>query len=299
MGMLDTITGASCAFSMRKVRAAYSGNCLKVRRSSDNTTQDIGFSGGWLDESAVTTFVGANDGFVDTWYDQSGNGFNAVQATTSSQPRLVSSGTINKPTPTKSGATARPAIRFGFSGARFLVASPGTSSTANVTFAAVAIREGAKISTFAPVMMAALSASSVTGGYMMMDIGFTDPCFGPFSGFSTTQVVPFYLTELQSLQLGYIGGTGAFCGFKNGAKVINGTGSTGTLNGASVILGGWNGSGVNCSTSEAVCWFADKTANANDIAYSQCTDFGIDIPQTTSSGTSGFTGLSGVGRLGT
>ena len=34
------------------------------------------------------------DGFVETWYDQSGNGNNAVQATAGSQPKIVSAGTF-------------------------------------------------------------------------------------------------------------------------------------------------------------------------------------------------------------
>ena len=101
---LDSVGSATGAWGTRKLRTAYAGNCIKVRRSSDSTTQDIGFSGGNLDTSALTSFVGAGDGFIDTWYDQSGNSRNLTQATTGSQPKIVSSGavitTINsKPSP--------------------------------------------------------------------------------------------------------------------------------------------------------------------------------------------------------
>ena len=34
------------------------------------------------------------DGFVETWYDQSGNGNNAVQATAANQPKIVNAGTL-------------------------------------------------------------------------------------------------------------------------------------------------------------------------------------------------------------
>jgi hypothetical protein len=34
------------------------------------------------------------DGFVETWYDQSGNGNNAVQATAGSQPKIVDAGAL-------------------------------------------------------------------------------------------------------------------------------------------------------------------------------------------------------------
>jgi hypothetical protein len=97
IGLLDTYTDAAAAYSVRKLRAAYTGSAIRVRRSSDNTEQDIGFDGnGNLDESALTTFVGANNGFVTTWYDQSGNSRNATQSTAVNQPQIVSSGVIVK-----------------------------------------------------------------------------------------------------------------------------------------------------------------------------------------------------------
>ena len=91
---LDAVGSASGAWGTRKLRSAYAGNCLKVRRSSDSTTQDIGFSGNDLDTGALISFVGAGDGFIDTWYDQTGNGRNLTQATTASQPKIVSSGAV-------------------------------------------------------------------------------------------------------------------------------------------------------------------------------------------------------------
>ena len=79
--LLDTYPNAAAAYSLRKLRAAYTGNAIKVRRSSDNTEQDIGFSGANLDTTALTTFCGSGNGFVTTWYDQSGNSRNVLQST--------------------------------------------------------------------------------------------------------------------------------------------------------------------------------------------------------------------------
>lgn len=93
--LLDLYPTAAMAFSLRRLRQGYTGNCIKVRRSSDNTTSNIGFTAnGELDESALTTFVGSNNGFVATWYDQSGNGRDATQATNAYQPKIVDSGTV-------------------------------------------------------------------------------------------------------------------------------------------------------------------------------------------------------------
>jgi hypothetical protein len=110
VGLLDTYPNAAAAYSVRKLRATYTGNALKVRRSSDNTEQDIGFTAlGNLDTSALTSFCGSGNGFVTTWYDQSGNGLNVTQTTAANQPQIVSSGSLL--TTTGIGA-ARPTFSF-------------------------------------------------------------------------------------------------------------------------------------------------------------------------------------------
>jgi hypothetical protein len=93
--LLDTYPSASVAYSLRKLRSAYTGNCIKVRRSSDNTSQDIGFINNVLDTSSLLTFCGAGDGFVSEWYDQSGNTKNATQITAANQPRIVNAGNLD------------------------------------------------------------------------------------------------------------------------------------------------------------------------------------------------------------
>ena len=95
-GLLDDYPNASAAYSLRALNSDYTGAAIKVRRSSDNTEQDIGFLyDGSLDTSSLLSFVGAGDGFVSKWYDQSGVGNNdAVQASASAQPQIVSSGSV-------------------------------------------------------------------------------------------------------------------------------------------------------------------------------------------------------------
>ncbi len=93
--LLDTYTGAAAAYSLRKLRTAYTGYAICVRRSSDNTSQDIGFrADGTLDTTALTSFVGVNSGYVSIWYDQSGNSKNAAQLTWAYQPLIVYNGTL-------------------------------------------------------------------------------------------------------------------------------------------------------------------------------------------------------------
>lgn len=92
--LIDALTAAPvAAYSTRKLKSTYSGSAIKVRRSSDDATQDIGFDGsGDLDVAALATFVGANSGYIDTWYDQTGNGLHVAQATTGNQPRIRNAG---------------------------------------------------------------------------------------------------------------------------------------------------------------------------------------------------------------
>jgi|694.fasta_scaffold28466_6 hypothetical protein len=90
----------AAAYSLRKLspNAVYSGAAIRVRRSSDNTEQDINFLSSAvdspLDTTALSTFVGANNGFVVTWYNQNGSANHFTQTTASLQPRIVNAGTI-------------------------------------------------------------------------------------------------------------------------------------------------------------------------------------------------------------
>lgn len=86
---------SQAAFSLRKLSNTYSGSAIQVRRSSDNSTQNIGFtSSGDLDESALTSFCASTDCFVSIWYDQSGNSLDAAQTTSTKQPKIVTSGVV-------------------------------------------------------------------------------------------------------------------------------------------------------------------------------------------------------------
>lgn len=60
--LLDTYSGAAAAYSLRKLRNDYTGSAIRVRRSSDNTTLDVGFdANGNLDTASMLSFVGSNN----------------------------------------------------------------------------------------------------------------------------------------------------------------------------------------------------------------------------------------------
>jgi hypothetical protein len=93
-GILDGYTsGVGLAYATAWLNPSYTGSAIRVRRASDNTEQDIGFDGQDLDTSALTTFCTGTNGFIRTWYDQSGNGNDLIQTTTASQPKIYDSST--------------------------------------------------------------------------------------------------------------------------------------------------------------------------------------------------------------
>lgn len=89
-------TGVTALHSLKRKWTGYVGNCIRVRRSSDNAEQDFGFVSpsidALVDSGAIVTFCGAGSGFVTTIYDQCGLGNHWVQATAAKQPRCVLTG---------------------------------------------------------------------------------------------------------------------------------------------------------------------------------------------------------------
>ena len=93
-GLLDTYSGAAAAYSLRLLDTSYTGDAIVVRRASDNTTQNIGFVNNELDTATLESFCSGTDGFVTTWFDQSGQGNDATNASASSQPKIVDAGVL-------------------------------------------------------------------------------------------------------------------------------------------------------------------------------------------------------------
>ena len=88
LGLLDQYGGAAAAYSLRALSIDYTSPVVRVRRSSDNAEQD--FTAAEVSDGTLAAWVGAgNNGLVTTWYDQSGNGKDVAQTTSSRQPIIV------------------------------------------------------------------------------------------------------------------------------------------------------------------------------------------------------------------
>ena len=91
---LDTATAAA-AYSLRNLKTSYTGSVIRVRRSSDNAEAD--FTADEITDGTLLSWVGntaSDNGFVTTWYDQSGNSNDATQGTAANQPKIVDAGVL-------------------------------------------------------------------------------------------------------------------------------------------------------------------------------------------------------------
>jgi len=88
---LSSIADSAAAYSLRALGGG-DPRVARVRRSSDDAEKD--FTASDISGGALVNWVGSgNDGFVTSWYDQSGNDNHATQSTATSQPKIVDGGT--------------------------------------------------------------------------------------------------------------------------------------------------------------------------------------------------------------
>lgn len=116
--ILDLYSGAAVAYAFILLNSAYTGACVRIRRTSDSEEADFGFnnyelrltsiasnssSGGIFDGQSLSTFCAATTGVATIIYDQSGNGNNLIQTVASRQVDIFVAGaltTINTKTAT-------------------------------------------------------------------------------------------------------------------------------------------------------------------------------------------------------
>ena len=253
--LLDTYSGAAAAYSLRLLDSTYTGSAIRVRRSSDNTEQDIGFNVfSELDTVSLTAFAGTGDAFVKTWYDQSGNSNDATQTTTASQPQIVSSGAVI----TENG---KPAVQFDNSDDYFEF--PITYSTTSIqlhsVFATsdtkwVLLRDGTAPTKNIPIAQAGSAGTPIDG--------VTSANFYKNSALQSistrTEVVTTYSTSTQGLM------------------TINGNiASTGS---STILFGRYVSSyTMNAKHQELVIYTTDETSNRTDIETNIATFYNITI----------------------
>jgi hypothetical protein len=87
----DVIAGATAWWGLRAYSAAAIGsNAVRIIRASDSTQQNfVTLADGSVDVASITSFLNATTGKVVTLFDQTGNGFDATQATDANRPTIA------------------------------------------------------------------------------------------------------------------------------------------------------------------------------------------------------------------
>lgn len=174
-GILDTYTGASAGYSLRRLSIDYTGYAIQVTRTSDSATQDIGFKTGYngrfgdLDTAALESFAGSNTCVVSKWYDQSGNDDHMTATNTSYMPTIVSSGTLIK-------QGDKPAVRFDGSNDALTATNNNTFSyTGGASVIAVSYKNSTAYKAYETLLSVGATGNSSNNNRRMQFYGFPNP----------------------------------------------------------------------------------------------------------------------------
>lgn len=262
VGLLDTYSGAAAAYSLRKLRTAYTGSAIRVRRASDNAEQDIGFANNVLDTSTLTSFCSGTNGFVKTWYDQSGNGYDATQGTAANQPQIVSSGSV---------LTTNGKPSASFDGINDSLATTGTPfSATETTLIAVS-----KLNNVGPYLRL-FSIGAYNDGRYLGSNTLTDDMLAIFNNAALTCFGGVAIT--QNVSIMYNTGTNGVL-WQNGSQVNTVTASNSSYGNENLFIGSdkaqaasefWNGIGQ-----EFIFYPSSQSSNVSGIGTNINSYYGI------------------------
>ena len=245
--LLDSYEGAAAAYSLRRLRSAYTGPAVRVRRESNNDELDIYFDGqGNLDTASLEAFCAGTNGFVKVWYDQGPGGNNTEQTTTANQPQIVASGSIIP-------EGGKPAIEF--DGSDDVISVLGITAFTNYYFASV------------QTVLALKSGFGIVGSFSS----------GSGNGWGIRETSKLYNYDANSL---VVSSTGAIstneqfllssnCAstqdiYKNATQLVSVTGSL--ISHDDIVLGSNGSSGFyNITMQEFVLYTSDQSSNRAGI----------------------------------
>jgi len=258
VGLLDLYPNAAVAYSLRKLRTAYTGNAIRVRRT-DLTEQNIGFTAtGNLDTAALLSFVGTgalDNGFVTTWYDQSGNGRNAIQTTALMQPKIVSGGSILN-------INSKPSVAWDGVSGKILKSAAFTGGTIDSSFSVI------KINTQGSAFMDGNTTNNIS--FWSTD---TAGSFRVYAGNVDVVTNIFYLNT-QSLITAIVNGSNSILKV-NTTEVTNRNFGTNVRNGVSIGAIGDINNPLFGNVQEIIIYPTNKYSDSNNIQSNINTYYGI------------------------
>jgi hypothetical protein len=96
--IITTVKDAELAYSFRRVANTTifpeGSPVVRLLRDSDDEEQDFAFTNGRLDIADIEAWAGSSDVYIHTFYDQGGQGRNAVQTTKANMAKFANAGTV-------------------------------------------------------------------------------------------------------------------------------------------------------------------------------------------------------------
>ena len=278
--LLDNYPGAHRAYSVRKLSKDYSGFAMKVREntSTNNYTADVGFDDdGRVSASSPLSNKSAGSAAGDTlgawatagsyntiqcttWYDQSGEGVNAVQTSPTLQPIIYSSGLNTE------GDPARAALLFDGSNDAMAIDEAGLSLGSVTVFAVFKNLNASSSQT--PWFL-----SSGVGNYFGHFKATTDQYWydagSVSSATANTDQKLFSYKGASGSQILFVNGS---AGTNSGSSVDTSSFTDATSNGLGTFGGFFNWQG---EFQEFIVYDSDQESNRTNIESDITTEFGI------------------------
>jgi len=278
--LLDDYTGAAAGYSLRNLSSSWTtSDVVEVRRSSDNATS--GFTATEVSDGTMLAWVGTggtDNGFVTTWYDQSGNANDNIQATTSRQPKIVNAGAVVL-------ENSKPAVSFDGGDWMLGTFAVGTTSTgfvvANVPqgdffFDDSTVVNGNSLNTLTNTTVRYATSGGSGGNTVTHTV--TSGTWGNQNLFS-------YISDAANSQMG-----------------VNGAATTGTIATQTNVSGitlasGAAGAGSNLTGTmqEVILYPSNQSANLFNIKANINTEYSIYTPEFSAEAENYFSRLNGAG----
>jgi len=250
--LLDTYTGAAAAYSLRKLRTAYTGPAVRVQDTSGGATQDIGFNASnELDTAALAAYGGSNEVRVVTWYDQSGNSNDATQGTSTSRSILYRDSSATVPGVVLNNG--KPAVETVNSSINYSLPSGALPSNINnaSSFITYGLTSASQSSTR---IMAALGSPTNNARWYSPALKSSNEYFSYGSEFTTSNVLIGAADTDQHILTGIAGSTqGNFSVFKDGALEFT------QLLANAVPTAGYIGGNISAYFQEFVVYHSDES----------------------------------------
>ena len=265
-GLLDDYPDAAAAYSLRLLKSDYTGALVEIRRDSDNdiksfysdSNNELSLSSEDGSGTSLSSWITTDNGFVRTWNDQSGNSIDFIQATTSEQPKIITSGAFTL-------ESGKPVMTF-----------DGTDDYFTATLSAASTNAYHSLANYKALSVPTVGSTTIgSEGSNDKRYWYRDTTDSRIRNGGASEGVFTYLSSNSLVQIIYDGTTTVDVYENNSAL------QTGSISGSSsteeIWIGEWASTGrpMNFSLSEFIDWQDDDDSRVSGVKTNQNDYFSI------------------------